>query len=182
MSQPFIGQIQPFAFNFAPRSWALCNGQLLAISQNTALFSLLGTTYGGDGRVTFALPNLQGRVPMHYGTSPGNSTYALGEEGGVQNVILDLTQMPSHRHSFSGTTAAADSKRPVAGSAYATTTTAASVSPGDNFYAPTANPVVTAINPNTLATAGGNQPHTNLQPCLTISWCICMFGIFPSRN
>ena len=175
MSQPFLGQIQPFGFNYAPRGWALCNGQILSIAQFTALFALIGTSYGGDGRTTFALPNLQSRVPMHFGTSPAGENYVLGEEAGEESVLLALAEMPAHSHSFSGTSSGADSKRPVTGSAYAQTT-------GDNFYAPAGSPTLTALNPSSLALAGSSNRHNNLQPFLTISWCICLAGIFPSRN
>src|SRR5262245_56936320 len=113
MSQPYLGQIQPFGFNFPPRGWAFCNGVLLSIAQNTALFSLLGTTYGGNGQTTFALPNLQSRVPMHAGQAPGGSIYSQGEQAGSEQVTLLITEMPAHTHSFSGTSASADSKRPV---------------------------------------------------------------------
>src|SRR6476619_4543460 len=105
MAEPFLAEIRMVSFNFAPRGWALCNGQLLSIAQNTALFSLLGTTYGGDGRTTFALPNLQSRVPMHFGTQPGGPSYSLGQQAGVEQVTLVITEMPAHIHSFAGTTA-----------------------------------------------------------------------------
>ena len=180
MSQPFLGQIQPFGFNFAPRGWALCNGQILSIAQFTALFALIGTYYGGNGTTNFALPNLQSRVPMHFGNAPGGENYVLGEEAGEESVLLTLAEMPGHRHGFYGTISSADSKRPVTGSAYAQTTNAGPVSPGDYFYGPANSPV--AIDPGTLALVGGSLPHTNLQPYLTISWCICTAGIFPSRN
>jgi microcystin-dependent protein len=180
VTQPFLGQIQPFGFNFAPRGWALCNGQLMAISQNTALFSLLGTTYGGNGTSTFALPDLRGRVPMKFGTPPGGPTYDQGEQAGVETVTLGINEMPLHTHAFSGTSALANNKEPVAGSAYAHSAKAGVTSP-DGFYAPDTTPQ--PINPATVGIfSGSNQPHTNLQPYLTISWCIAMNGIFPSRN
>jgi microcystin-dependent protein len=180
MSQPFLGQIQAFGFNFAPRGWAFCNGDILSIQQNTALFSLLGTTYGGNGQTTFALPDLRGRVPVHFGQLPGGSSYALGEQAGVESVTLALNNLAAHSHSFLGTTASADSKQPLSGSAYARTTTAGGVSPGDSFYAPAGSP--TAINSSTLGVTGGGLAHNNVQPTLTINWCICVAGIFPSRN
>ena len=179
MTQPFLGQIQPFGFGFAPRNWALCNGQLLSIAQNTALFALLGTMYGGNGQTTFALPNLQSRVLMHYGTPPGGPTYFQGEEGGEETITLDISLMPLHNHTFFGTADVANTKSPITGSAYATTK-AGQTSPGDPYYAPDAT--TQPINPGTVSPFGGNQAHTNLQPYLTISWCIAMNGIFPSRN
>jgi microcystin-dependent protein len=181
MTQPFLGQVQPFGFGFAPRGWALCNGQILSISQNTALFALLGTFYGGNGTTNFALPNLQSRVPMHYGSNVFGS-FALGEQAGQEGVTLSVNELPTHNHSFSGTTADADSKRPVDGSAYAQTTTPGPVSPGDSFYAQANAGTVTTINPLTLSIVGGSLPHSNLQPYLTINWCIAMQGVFPARN
>jgi microcystin-dependent protein len=178
MTQPFLGQIQPFGFNFAPRGWALCNGQILSIAQNTALFSLLGTFYGGNGQTTFALPNLQSRVPMHQGNYVGNN-YVIGEQAGEETITLLQTEMPAHNHTFFGTTDAANSKKPNAGSALAQTTS--TVSPGDSFYSSNVAGL-TVINPGSLSVYGNGQPHTNLQPYLTISWCIAMQGIFPARN
>ena len=185
MASPFLGQIQPFGFTFAPRGWALCNGQILPISQNTALFSLLGTQYGGDGKTTFALPNLQSRVPMHQGQSPVGTIFNIGDRGGVEAVTLTVNELPAHNHGLSGTTAAADSKNPGAGAggaAFAQSVTAAGVTPGDNFYAPITSPGTAPLNPATLGVAGGNQPHANLQPCLAVNFCIATQGIFPSRN
>lgn len=181
MSDQYLGEIRSFSFNFAPVNWALCNGQIIPITQNTALFSLLGTTYGGNGQTTFALPDLRGRVPMHFGTSPSGSNYVQGENTGVESVQLTLAEVPAHNHLFYGSGAGGDSKRPVTGSAYAQTTNVGPVSPGDNFYALASNPV--ALNPLTIAAfVGANLPHTNIQPYLTISWCIALSGIFPSRN
>jgi microcystin-dependent protein len=179
MTQPFLGQIQMFGFNFAPRNWATCDGQILSISSNTALFSLLGTFYGGNGQTTFALPDLRGRVALHTGSDPN---YAQGEQGGLETVQLLVTEMPAHNHSFSGTTSSANDKRPKTGAAFAQTTKAGPVSPGDNYYAQDNSPTVTAINPNTVATYGAGQGHNNLQPYLTVNFCIAMAGIFPSRN
>ena len=175
MSEQFLGEVRPFAFGFAPNGWALCDGQLMAINQNQALFSLLGTMYGGDGRINFALPDLRSRVPMHFGTG-----FNQGQPAGEEAATLTLQEIPAHSHAFVGTQSAANAKRPVTGSAYAQTTTPASVSPGDFFYGPTSS--VIALNPNTVSPAGGSQPHTNLQPYLVISWCIALIGIFPSRN
>jgi microcystin-dependent protein len=178
MTQPFLGQIQPYGFSFAPRGWALCNGQLLSITQNTALFSLLGTMYGGNGTVTFALPNLQSRVPVHKGTLAGGPNFDQGEEGGVESVTLSLTDTPAHNHAFVGTNVNANGRVPLDGSAFATSVPSLT----NGYYATTGNSLTT-INPGTLAPYNGaGQPHTNLQPYLTISWCIAMQGVFPARN
>jgi microcystin-dependent protein len=179
MTQPFLGELRPFTFGFAPNGWALCDGQTLAIQQYTALFSLLGTTYGGNGINTFLLPDLRGRVPMHFGSFGGN-TYVQGEIAGEEAVTLTLPEIPQHLHAFVGTSAAANVKRPVTGSAYAQSTNAASVSPGDAFYGAAGSLV--ALNPSTVEAYGQSQPHTNLQPYLVLSWCIALTGIFPSRN
>ncbi|HEY1473320.1 MAG TPA: tail fiber protein [Pseudolabrys sp.] len=178
MAQPFLGQIQAVGFNFAPRGWALCNGQLLAINQNQALFSLLGTQYGGNGTSTFALPNLQSRVPMHAGTFLGNQ-YTQGEQAGEEAVQLNINQMPAHNHSFSGTTSSANDKRPKTGAAFATSTKIGPTTPGDSYYG--SGPLV-SLNAGTVQTFGLGQPHTNLQPFLTINFIIALQGIFPSRN
>jgi microcystin-dependent protein len=179
MTEPFVGQIQPMGFGFAPRNYALCNGQILSIAQNTALFSLLGTMYGGNGTTTFALPNLQSRVPMHYGTFVGNQ-YFQGEEAGEETITLDISLMPAHNHTFSGATAAANSTEPFQGSAYASSFKGGT-SPADNYYAKDISGLI-SINPGTVGPYGKNGPHTNIQPYLTISWCIAMAGIYPSRN
>ena len=178
MTQPFLGQIQPYAFGFAPRNWALCNGQLLSIAQNTALFSLLGTMYGGNGQTTFALPNLQSRVPMHKGTFAGNE-YVQGEVAGVETVLIDIPHMPAHNHNFFGTSADANSVAPVDGGVLALVHHQGGTTP-DFYYAPDTIPQ--PLNPSELSMYGQNQPHTNIQPYLTINWCIAMAGIFPARN
>jgi microcystin-dependent protein len=167
VAEPFLGMIILFGGNFAPRGWAFCNGQLLAINQNTALFSLLGTTYGGNGTTTFALPDLRGRVPLHFGQGPGLSSYVEGQVGGVENVTLLANQMPAHTHSQPATAGDETTNRPNAavparGGVYA------SSPDGSNLAATTS--------------AGGGQPHTNLQPYLTLNYCIALEGIFPSRN
>jgi microcystin-dependent protein len=168
--EPFIGQIQMFGFNFAPRGWALCNGQLLSIAQNTALFSLLGTTYGGNGQTTFALPNLQGRVPMHQGNGGGLTPRVMGEQSGTETVTLISTQMPQHNHTVNAATNAT-SKNP---SANLPGLTAAGSS-----YSPTAS---VQMSPTMINPSGGSQPHENMQPFLVVNFCIALEGIFPSRN
>lgn len=181
MAEPFIGQIQPFAFGFPPKGWALCNGQLLSIVQNTALFSLLGTFYGGNGTTTFALPDLRSRVPMHKGTS-GGIDYILGEQAGLETVQLGIVELPAHNHGFFGTSSSANDKRPKTGAAYAQTTKAGPVSPGESYYAAANAGTLTSINPSSVQIAGSGQAHSNIQPYLTINWCIALLGIYPSRN
>jgi microcystin-dependent protein len=178
VTQPFLGQIQCFGFGFAPTGWALCQGQLLSIQQNTALFSLLGTFYGGNGTTNFQLPDLQSRVPVG---QDGGAQYPLGEEFGVETITLNSGQMPLHNHGFLGSTSKANNEQPQAGSALATTTRRGGVSPGDNFYGPVdANTI--AINPNSISLVGNTLAHTNIQPYLTVNWCIALRGIYPSRN
>ena len=173
MATPFVAEIRIFGFNFAPRGWAMCNGQLIAISQNTALFSLLGTTYGGNGTSNVALPNLQGSVPVHFGQGPGLTDYVQGETGGVQTVTLLSSEMPQHNHHVNCSDQPADQP-----------------SPGSFIWAaePTGlvNPYTTGA-PNVqmaspISSAGGNQPHNNLMPYLVINFIIAMQGVFPSRN
>ncbi|MGH6926238.1 MAG: phage tail protein [Propylenella sp.] len=179
MTQPFIGQIQPFGFNFAPKNWAMCNGQILAIAQNTALFSLLGTMYGGNGQTTFALPNLQSRVPLHSGSYVGDN-YTQGELGGEEQVTLTLGNLPAHDHGFLGTANNANDAQADPGSALAKIFQPGGGAAGDPYYAPDTTPQ--PLNPASIGITGGNQPHNNLQPYLAINWCICMFGVYPSRN
>jgi microcystin-dependent protein len=176
-TEPYIGQISIFAGNFAPRGWAQCNGQLLSIAQNTALFSILGTTYGGDGRVTFALPDLRGRVPVHMGQGPGLSNYVEGEASGSETVTLISTQMPAHTHivTCSGSAGAIDNPTNAVPGLATESTTRNPV----NSYNPTADATmaVSMVQP-----AGGSQPHQNLQPFLVLNFIIATEGIFPSRN
>jgi microcystin-dependent protein len=168
MASPFLGQIQIFGFNFAPRGWAFCNGQLLSISQNTALFSLLGTTYGGNGQTTFALPNLQGRVPMHVGQGPGLTNRTQGEVAGTETHTLNANEMPVHTHTARASSGDASDTTPVG-----------NVLAGGGAYAAAPNQAMNAL---AITTAGGSQPHNNLQPYLVLNFCIALQGIFPSRN
>jgi microcystin-dependent protein len=173
MSQPYLGEIRMFAGNFPPAGWTFCEGQLLPISENDALFQLLGTTYGGDGEHTFKLPDMRGRVPLHHGTGPGGTQYQVGEMEGVEQVTLSIQQIPSHSHSMTVSEAIANVSSPenatLAISSQATAFTG--YSPGN-----------TSMHLNTVATQGGNQPHSNLQPFLCISFIISLYGIFPSQT
>jgi microcystin-dependent protein len=173
MAEPFIGEIRCCGFNFAPTGWAMCNGQLISISQNAALFNLIGTTYGGDGVNTFALPNLQSRVPIHQGSFAG-TTYVMGQVAGVETVTLTTPEMPAHSHPVTATSNAATLKRPVTNTFYAAS------SSGNNFYE--SGTTLTALASNTVSSVGGGQPHSNIQPYLTFNWCIALEGIFPSQT
>jgi microcystin-dependent protein len=177
MTQCFLGQIQPYGFGFPPKGWAQCNGQIMSISQSSALFALLGTMYGGNGTTTFGLPNLQSRVPMSAGTYLGN-TYSQGEIGGEEQVTLNLSELPAHNHAFMGSPNNANDTQPDEGTALAQIAQASA--PGDSYYAPDTSPQ--PLNPASISIVGGNLPHTNIQPYLTINWCIALNGIFPSRN
>jgi microcystin-dependent protein len=181
MADPFLGEIRLFGGNFAPRGWALCNGQLLSISQNSALFAILGTTYGGNGTTTFGLPNLQGQVPIHWGQAPSGTQYTIGETAGTENVTLIAGQMPSHNHLIGVSSAAGDVTSPV-------NAIAAQVNTGN-----ARNPITTAMGytdtpqngtmpANTVSMTGGSQPHPNMQPYLCVTFIIALQGIFPSRN
>ena len=169
MAEPFLAEIRMMSFNFAPKGWALCNGQLMPINQNQALFSLLGTTYGGDGRQTFGLPDLQGRVPTH----TGGMGHFLGEKGGEQAHTLTISEIPTHTHTLNGSTTQASTNAP-------DTNTVLSGSTPQNIYAGAANLV--AMAPNAIANVGGSQAHPNMQPFLTINFSIALQGIFPSQN
>jgi microcystin-dependent protein len=173
MGQPFVGEVRPWACNFAPFGWAFCAGQILPIQQYTALFALLGTFYGGNGTSNFGLPDLRSRVPMKYGTSP-SGTYNIGQQGGVELVQVTSATMPIHTHTFSGTNQTGGREHPASGAAFGTSAGA---------YYGAATSTVTPINVGTVSLyAGGNQPHTNIQPYQAINWCIALQGIFPSRN
>lgn len=170
---PFVAEIRIVPFNFAPKGWALCDGQILPISQNTALFSLLGTTYGGDGKSTFALPDLQGSAAMGTGQGPGLSERFLGEQGGSQTVTLLQTEIPSHAHTMQATTFPASASLASTGAAIAR-------SGGGSAYAPAGGPAA-LMSPQTLAPAGGDQPHNNMMPYLTMYFIIALQGVFPPR-
>jgi microcystin-dependent protein len=177
MSDNFIGEIRIVPFNFAPHGWAMCNGQLLPISQNTALFSLLGTFYGGDGKSTFALPNFQGRAPINIGQGPGLSPYVIGQAAGETAVTLLQTEIPSHTHTVAAYAGNGDLDNP-AGKAWATSHMGKTPI---NIYNNSAG-TATYMNPVAFALAGGSQPHNNLPPYLTLNFVIAMTGIFPSRS
>lgn len=173
MSDPFLAEIRIFPFNFPPTGWAFCDGQIMPISQNTALFALLGTTYGGDGKSTFALPNLQGSAPMHPGQGQGLSLRDLGEIGGAESVTLLVSEMPIHTHTLRVAAEVADIQTP-------TVDTALGRSGGGSAYTATVANVV-QLAPQTLTPAGASLPHNNMQPYLTLNFCIALQGIFPQR-
>jgi microcystin-dependent protein len=172
MSTPFLGSMMAVAFNFAPKGWAQCAGQLLPINQNQALFALLGTTFGGNGQTTFALPDLRGRAAMSSGQGPGLSNYSLGQIAGSESITLNISQMPLHAHAW-----------------MATSTTGSVILPPGNLLGNAANFVASPpdaaagnLNPGTITNIGGSQPHTNQSPFLVINWIIALTGIFPSQN
>ena len=165
MAEPFLSEIRIMSFTFAPRGWALCDGQLLPINQNQGLFSLLGTTFGGDGRVNFALPDLRGRTPIHVG-----SGHTLGERGGEQAHTLSIAELPTHTHVFQ--TSSANGTTPVP--------TGNLLGSANNLYATAVN--LTSLHPASITNVGGSQAHLNMQPFLTLSFCIALQGIFPSPN
>mgnify|MGYP000036760366 CR=1 FL=1 len=171
MSDPFIGEIRMFGGNFAPLNWSFCNGDLIAISQNDTLFTLIGTTYGGDGQETFALPNLYGRIPIHQGQGPGLSSRIIGESSGTETVTLSPNQVPVHTHGFLSDTNAA-----------------AGLTPQNSFLATGNSDIYTtdtstpsAMNPGAITISGGSQPHDNMMPFLAVNFIISLYGIFPSR-
>lgn len=169
MAEVFLGSLMCVPYNFAPKGFAFCLGQLLPISQNTALFSLLGTTYGGDGRSTFALPDLQGRVSVSSGQAPGLSIYDLGSLGGTSSVSLQTSEMPGHNHSIVGTTALPNQSHALG-----------AVPARKNLYGNSVQGI-TQLAPNALGVVGGSQSHENLMPTITLNWIIALTGIFPSR-
>ncbi len=175
MADPFLAEIRIFPFNFAPRGWAWCDGQILPLAQNTALFSLLGTTYGGNGASNFALPDLQGRAAMHPGQGPGLSLYDLGEAGGTETVTLLESEIPSHAHGARASNVAATLSSPEG------THIALARRNGAQFQS-NASANLAQLAPESLAPAGGDQPHNNMQPYLTFYFCIALQGVFPPRT
>jgi microcystin-dependent protein len=174
MSEPFLGEIRMFAFNFPPKGWATCNGQILPINQNEALFAILGTTYGGNGTTTFALPNLQSCVPIHQGQGPNLSPYVIGQIGGQENVTLTPAQMPTHTHPVQCNTGGGNQASP-SGNYPAVEST------GTSLDYSNASPNGT-MNSAMLGTQGGSQSHPNIQPYVCVNFCIALAGVFPSRN
>ncbi len=174
MADPFVAEIRIFPFNFAPNGWAFCDGQLLPLSQNTALFSLLGTTYGGNGKSNFALPNLQGSAPMFWGQGPGLSLHDLGETGGSETVSLLESEIPAHSHTVYA------QSNPLGSSSVPSDKSFTRPASGNLYFSGAASTV--QMDPNTLAPAGGDQPHNNMQPYLTLSFCIALQGVFPPRT
>lgn len=172
MSEPFVGEIRMFGGNFAPRGWAFCDGQLLAVSQNDALFSLLGTIYGGDGRTTFGLPDLRGRTPIHAGSGPGLSPRRLGAKGGTEKETLTVGELPSHNHTLQASSAAATTPNPATNVLAETTT--------DRVYRD--DGVDTSTANTSIGMVGGSRSHTNLMPYLCINFIIALYGIYPSRH
>lgn len=168
MGQPFVGEVRMFAGNFAPVGWMLCQGQVLAISENETLFNLIGTTYGGDGQETFRLPDLQGRVPIHQ-----TGSYPIGSTGGVESVTLTTTQIPQHSHTLAATTSPANDVNPA-------NNVLAQASTFDGYEI--ALPPSTAMAPQSLTPDGGSQPHDNMQPYLCVNFIISMFGIYPTQS
>lgn len=172
MSEPFVGEIRMFAGNFAPRGWAFCDGQLISVSQNDALFSLLGTIYGGDGRTTFGLPDLRGRLPLHRGNGPGLSERRIGSKGGTEKVTLTVNQLPSHRHSPKGSSATASDRSPTSGGALGVST--------EPIYTNRLAPA--QMSGESISNVGGSRSHTNLMPFLCVHFIISLYGIYPSRH
>lgn len=172
MSNPFVAEVRIVGFNFAPRGWAFCDGQLLPLSQNTALFSLLGTMYGGNGKSNFALPDFQGRAPIQHGQGPGLSDYFIGETAGAETVTLLESEIPSHRHAYQASDNVGERNNPGA-NLY-------SIPDSGRIYAPSGSLV--PMSPNALAPAGGDQPHNNMPPYLVLNFIIALQGVFPPRT
>ncbi len=172
--EEYIGAIQIFAGNFAPRGWALCEGQLLSIQQNSALFAILGTTYGGNGTTNFALPDLRGRMPIGFGTGPGLTTRQLGEKSGAEAVTLTTAQIPSHTHTYNALSGNREQPNP--------TGNFLGIAPGPFYAEMNAGDTLLPMNPASISPAGGSQPHNNMPPYLGLSFIICLQGIFPPRS
>jgi microcystin-dependent protein len=174
MGEPYVGEIRMFGGSFAPAGWAMCQGQLMPISENDTLFNLIGTTYGGDGQETFGLPDLQGRAPVHMGQGPGISqNYVIGEKAGVESVTLTTNQIPIHTHAFVASSDAGQSAQPQ--------NALFALLPTGNLYTQPQQPAVN-LNSNMLSAAGGSQPHDNIQPYLCITFIISLFGVYPSPS
>ncbi len=171
---PFVAEIRIFPFNFAPKGWAFCDGQILPLSQNTALFSLLGTTYGGDGKSNFALPDMQGNAPMHPGQGPGLSLHDLGETGGSETVTLLESEIPAHSHNLVASSVPSTKSTPDANAL-------SRIGTGGTPYKAAGSAQVT-MSDQALAPAGGDQPHNNMQPYLTLNFCIALQGVYPPRT
>jgi microcystin-dependent protein len=180
MSQPYVGEIRAFGFNFAPYGWAFCNGQPMDISQYTTLYAVIGTTYGGDGQSTFNLPNLQGQVPMHWGNGPGGFNTTIGQVQGVPTVTLTQAQTPSHNHVISAASLPAGGV--VTRTAAPNSTSYIADTSPDTLYKDTTPVFNTNFAANMLSTVGVSIPHDNMQPYLVVNFCISLFGIFPTRN
>lgn len=175
MSEPFLAEVRIVGFNYAPRGWAFCDGQILPINQNQSLYSLLGTTYGGDGRTSFALPDLRGRVPIHVGQSNGGAIHQLGQKGGEEAHTLSTAEMPQHDHQLDGSSSNADS--PIATNQILAATPAA-----DIYVQGTGTNALQNMSAASVANTGGGQAHENMQPFLVLNYCIALQGLFPSRN
>jgi microcystin-dependent protein len=176
MSTPYIGEIRLFGFSRVPNGWLSCDGSLQSISEYDVLFTLLGTTYGGDGQTTFALPDLRGQVPLHNGTGPGLTSRLIGESGGSENVTLVPGQLPAHSHSFSATSLSATATAPGG-------TVEPGAIAGDTMYVTDlAGATAVAMSPSSISTAGGSQPHDNLMPTVTVQYCVAWAGIYPPQN
>lgn len=175
MSDPFVAEIRIFGFNFAPTGWAQCNGQILPISQNTALFSLLGTMYGGNGQSTFALPNFEGSVPVCSGQGQGLSEYDVGQQSGAETITLLESEIPAHTHTIQAMSSIANLNAPGP-------TVVLARSSGGTIYQPTTNQNLVQMNAQSLSPTGGSLPHNNMQPYLTLNFCIAMQGVFPPRT
>ena len=169
MAEPFLAETRIMSFNFAPKGWAMCNGQLLPINQNQALFSLLGTNFGGDGRVNFGLPDFRGRTPIHFGNG-----HTLGEKAGVESHTLSITELPLHNHVLNNSTAVVSTNIPASGGSLGNS--------APNLLYNSSNNNMTAMSTNSLASTGGSQAHTNMQPFLVLNFCVALQGIFPSQN
>lgn len=173
MSTPYIGEIRMFGGNFAPAGWEFCNGQLLSIAENDTLFNLIGTTYGGDGQNTFGLPDLRGRLPLHFGQGPGQPVYVMSESGGSEEVTLTQQQIPSHSHALIANKATGTEASP-------RNNVLASAAAGDPYFSSQTLPSFTDLGANAVQVAGGSQPHNNMAPYLAVSFIISLYGIYPS--